>query len=63
MASAFLLHLVCHPHHTQGLMRTEGAVLRQLAPPAGGGSSGPEANSPWRVLLKDGRSDNFIQVS
>jgi hypothetical protein len=48
----------------QGLMRTEGAVLRQLAPSGGGGGSSSEAatSSPWRVLLKDGRSDNFIQV-
>jgi hypothetical protein len=38
-------------------MRTEGAVLRQLAP---GSSTG--ASSPWRVLLKDRRSDQFLQV-
>jgi hypothetical protein len=41
---------------SQGLMRTEGAVLRQLAP----GSS--SSSSPWRVLLKDKRSDQFVQV-
>lgn len=49
-----------HPHSLnesilQGLMRTEGAVLRQLAP-------GNSNSSPWRVLLKDKRSDQFVQV-
>ena len=38
-------------------MRTEGAVLRVLAPGSSGSSS-----SPWRVLLKDRRSDQFMQV-
>lgn len=42
---------------TQGLMRTEGAVLRTLAP-----GSSASSSSPWRVLLKDKRSDHFVQV-
>ena len=37
----------------QGLVRAEGAVLRQL--------SGSAAASPWRVLLKEG--DDFVQVT
>jgi hypothetical protein len=36
----------------QGLVRAEGAVLRQL--------SGGAAGSPWRVLLKEG--EQFVQV-
>ncbi|WIA23209.1 hypothetical protein OEZ86_010097 [Tetradesmus obliquus] len=40
------------PIATQGLVRAEGAVLRQL--------SGSAAASPWRVLLKEG--DDFVQV-
>ncbi|KAF6257364.1 hypothetical protein COO60DRAFT_1461188 [Scenedesmus sp. NREL 46B-D3] len=40
------------PIATQGLVRAEGAVLRQL--------SGSAAASPWRVLLKEG--EQFVQV-
>jgi hypothetical protein len=36
----------------QGLVRAEGAVVRQL--------SGSAAASPWRVLLKEG--EQFVQV-
>lgn len=44
-------HACCMP--AQGLVRAEGAVLRQL--------SGSAAASPWRVLLKEG--DDFVQVT
>lgn len=50
-----LLHCVTHAccMPAQGLVRAEGAVLRQL--------SGSAAASPWRVLLKEG--DDFVQVT